>query len=434
MQKKNKMGLWTLTSLVTGNMIGSGVFMLPSDLARIGTISLLAWVFTACGALTLAIVFSKMSSLVPKTGGPYIYAQVAFGDFIGFQTAYNYWIALWIGNAAIAVALIGYLCVFFPSLVNPVFGTTLSIAIVWLLTIINIKGVRPASILQLITTILKFLTLLLIAIFGWWYFNPSFITKFFNLTNQSNFSAFSTAATLTMWTFIGVESASIPAGFVTNPRRNIPLATIFGTLIAAGIYITSSTALMGMLPPEVLAASTSPFAAAASLILGKWGELFIAAGAVISCFGALNGWILLQGQVPLAAAHDRLMPKFFAKQNKNKIPVGGLVISSFLISILLLLTAKLNLIEQFRLLILIAAVTQLLAYFYTAVAEIIILPQKEKLTFGNTMQLIVAGLAICYSFWAIFGSGKNIIFYVAMIFFSSVPLYTWIHYKKRLKR
>ena len=257
-KKPGKLGLCMLTTLVAGNMIGSGIFLLPSSLASIGSISLLSWCFTAVGAFLLAIVFSKMSLLVPKTGGPYAYAQAGFGQYIGFQTAYNYWVAIWVGNAAIALAMVGYLVVFFPGLHNPLASCLCAIAVLWLLTLVNIVGVRSAGMLQLVTTILKFLPLLLIALLGWTYFHPSYLTHSFNISGHSNFRAFSHAATLTMWTFIGVESATVPAASVDNPRRNIPLATLFGTLIAAVIYIASSTALMGMLPANVLAASSAP--------------------------------------------------------------------------------------------------------------------------------------------------------------------------------
>ncbi|MCK4609131.1 MAG: amino acid permease, partial [Gammaproteobacteria bacterium] len=299
-QNNKKLGLWMLTTLVAGNMIGSGVFLLPANLASIGSISLLSWGITALGAFFLAMVFAKMSVLVPKTGGPYAFAQAGFGEFVGFQTAYNYWIAIAIGNAAIAIAMVSYLADLWPILNQPLYSATTAIVTVWLLTAVNLKGVRMVGFTAMVTTILKLVPILLVAIFGWWHFHPEYLTHSFNVTHHSNFSALSHAATLTLWAFVGVESATVPASSVLNPKRDIPIATLLGTLIAAVVYIASSTAIMGMIPASVLAHSTSPFAAAAGIIFGKWGDWIIAAGAAISCFGSLNGWILIQGQVPMA--------------------------------------------------------------------------------------------------------------------------------------
>jgi len=426
MKKSEKLGLWMLTALVTGNIIGSGILMLPADLARVGSISLLAWIFTAGGALALSLVFAKMSNLLPKIGGPYAYSHAAFGDFIGFQTAYNYWIMVLIGNAAVAIAAIGYLRVFFPCLHSPLLGTTVAIGMVWIFTAINLRSVQAAGITQIITTILKFIPLLAVAILGWWYFHPTYITQNFNVTHTSNFSAFSYAATLTLWTFIGLESATIPADSTENPKRNIPLATILGTAIAMFIYFASTAALMGMIPHEILVNSTSPFAAANAVIFGKWGEWIAAAGAIISCLGVLNGWILIQGQMPMAAAADRLFPKIFNKRNKHNIPVSGQIISSIIVSLMLLATTNPSLIDQFQILILLATVIALLSYLYTAVAEIILLPKEGFKQRKNITQIIIAIFAAAYSFWAIFGSGKDIIFYLAILVFSSVPLYAWL--------
>lgn len=430
--KKNKLGFVMLTALVAGNMIGSGVFMLPSEIARIGSVGLLSWVFTAIGALFLALIFAKMSLLVPKTGGPYAFAYAGFGEFIGFQTAYFYWIVVWIGNAAIAIAMMGYVRALFPGITfSTTVETMIMIAVVWVLTITSVIGIRSAGLMQLITTILKFIPLLIIALFGWLYFHPEYITSSFNISTKSNFSAFSYAATLTMWAFIGVESATVPASSVIKPERNIPLATLVGTSIAAIFYILCAVAIAGMLPASVLAKSAFPFAAATKLIFGRWGEIIVAAGAAISCLGALNGWIILQGQVPLAAAEDHLFPKVFAKRNRKEVPYFGLIISSVLITILLIGTATPNLVAQFELITLLAATTSLIAYLYTTVAAMILLPHEEKNYFKRIFYLIVALLATIYAFWAIFGSGKDMMFYVTFFIFTSIPLYIFAHWRRR---
>ncbi|MBN2690008.1 MAG: amino acid permease [Gammaproteobacteria bacterium] len=416
-----KLGLWTLTALVAGNMVGAGIFLFPANLASIGSISLYSWGFTALGAFLLAVVFSKMSLLIPKSGGPYAYARAGFGDFIGFQTAYGYWLSIWISNAAIALAATNYMAVFWPILQHPLPNCFVAIAILWVFTIINACGVRAAGVTQLITVILKFIPLLAIAIFGWFYFHPSYIVDSYNVTGQSNFHAVSEGAALTLWAFIGLESATIPVDLVNNPSRNIPLATFLGTLLAALVYILSSTVIMGMIPGVILAKSISPFAAAADMIFGHWGKWIIAIGAIISCVGSLNGWVLLQGQMPMAVADDRLFPKIFAKRSKKGVPVRGLIVTSLLITSFLLFTISPNLVEQFKFIVLIATLVTLLPYFYTSFAEIICL--QHEFGFKKAAHILVAILAALYVFWAIVGSGERVFFYGSILIFSGIPLY-----------
>lgn len=428
MATKNKLGLFMLIALVTGNMVGSGAFMIPTELARVGSIGLVSLLFTAAGAICLALVFAKMSLLVPKAGGPYAYAYAGFGEYIGFQTAYYYWIAVWIGNAAIVVAAIGYLDVFFPISNSLMAKTLCSIAIIWTLTIINIIGVRFAGGFQIITTILKFSPLAIIGTLGWFYFNPEYLTQNFNVTSGTTLSTFSFAATLTMWLFVGVESATIPTDAVHNPQKNIPLATLIGTGFAAIIYILSNTAIFGMIPTESLATSTHPFATATGIIFGAWGKIFVGLAAIISCLGALNGWMLLSSHIPLAAAYDNLFPKVFGKCNRDGTPVFGLVITSILMTILLLGMTFLDLIQQFELLILIASTTSLVAYFYTSIAEIILLP-KNSMTRKNLLHIFVAIIGAVYSFWAILGSSKEIIFYLTAFILLTIPFYALLKWK-----
>lgn len=403
-------------------MVGSGAFLIPAELARIGSIGLLSLVFTVGGALCLALVFSKMSLLIPKTGGPYVYANAGFGEYMGFQTAYYYWVGAWVGNAAIVVAALGYLDVFFPVLNNPVNKNVTILTIIWSLTFVNIIGVRFAGFIQILTTILKFTPLLIITVLGWWYFHPEYLTQNFNVTSESNFSTFSLGITLTLWLFVGVESATVPADSVENPKRNIPLATLIGTAVAAMIYILSNTAIFGMLPNEVLANSTSPFATATEIIFGTGGKLFVAFGAIVACLGTLNGWTLVAAQIPMAAAKDGWFPKAFAKCSQPGVPTFGLITTSTLISILVIGSSYLNLIEQFNFLILSASTTCLVAYFYTASAQIILLP-KKRLDRKTIFHLVVALLAAIYSFLAILGSTKEVIFLLTAFLLFTIPLY-----------
>ena len=425
-----------LTALVVGNMIGSGVFLLPASLAHYGTVTIFSWIGTAIGAMLLALVFAKLSTLFPKTGGPYIYCREGFGNFIGFQVAYNYWVYMWVGNAAIAVAFTGYLGTFWPTLsTDRLLAFFVTAGAVWVLTVINIVGVRFAGLFQLILTILKFVPLLLISIIGIFFISRVNLSAF-NMSGESNLQAFSSGAMLTLWAFLGLESASIPADEVKDPKKNIPRATLNGTLLAALVYILSTIAIMGVIPAETLKNSTAPFAELAEAIFGPGGGFAMAAAAVISCLGALNGWILLQGQIPMAAARDALFPRKFASQSSSGAPVFGVILSSVLVTLLLVLNFNKNLVDQFTFIISLAVLAAIMAYLYTSVAEFVIYikhPSKaEKL--GMTKSLCIASLAFLYTFWMVVSAGQEIVFYGALLMFTSIPIYGLMEWNKTQKR
>ncbi|MHA4812645.1 amino acid permease, partial [Flavitalea flava] len=264
---ENKLGLWTSTSLVIGNMVGSGVFLLPGALASFGGISLLGWLFSSAGALLLAIVFSRLSKLLPHAdGGPYAYTRSGFGDFSAFIVAWGYWISVWCTNATISVSLVGALSTFFPVLAdNSLLAILTSLSAIWFLTWVNTRGIKASGRMQLITTILKMIPLILVAVAGlfflhWKNFSP------FNISGQSDLSAITSTATLTFFAFLGMECATIPAGNVENPEVTIPRATILGTVITTLVYILGTISVMGIIPSKDLQHSITPFADVAVLI------------------------------------------------------------------------------------------------------------------------------------------------------------------------
>lgn len=430
---RQHLSLWMLIALVTGNMIGSGIFLLPSALANFGTISLLSWVFTSFGALMIALVFANLSSVMPRAGGPYAYCREAYGEFLGFQVAYNYWITLWVGGSAIAVAFASYLGFFWPLLLsNHLAAFFVSAGAVWVMTIINIIGVRHAGIFQLITTILKLLPLLLVGSLGLLFIQKPNLAQF-NISGLSNFSALSGAATLTLWAFIGLEAATIPAENVSNPHRTIPMATIIGVLITAVVYLLSTFAVMGIVPVEKLAHSSAPFAEAATVIFGPLGAVLVAAGAVLSCLGALNGWVLLQGQIPMAAARDEIFPKQFAYKSRFGTPVVGLIFTSILMTLLLLSTVGFGLVQQFTFIVLLATFASLIPYLFTTVAQFIFFIRKGRAAAAGgkiILNICIATLATIYSIWAFFGAGKVIFFYGSLLFLTGVPIYAVMKFSK----
>lgn len=423
---KKPLGFWRLTSLVAGNMIGSGIFLLPDDLARIGAASFIAWGITILGTFCLALLFSRLSQIVQQNGGPYAYARDGLGNFTGFQTAYNHWIAIWVSNIALVVALIGYLATFFPLLLNPIYAVALAITILWLLTFINMTGMHRAGALQLCLTIIKLIPLIGIALIGFWYFNPAYIKEYFALPSY-NYSHITGAASLTLWAFIGVESAAIPRSFVENPRRNIPLATFIGTATAAIVYIATATMLMGLMPQQTLGASPSSFVTAAEMLCGQWGKWIMLVGAAISCFGCMHGWIMLQGQVTLAAAEHKLFPRIFAFKNKHGIPSAGLIVTAILQTVILLTTLNKNAKEQFHIILLMASLAALIPYLYTAIAALPILQREsaEKKRCWDKVLLLIATLTVGYSFWSIAISEPKVILYGSILVLVSAILYGW---------
>ena len=431
MSDQHKMGPFMLTMLVAGSMMGSGVFLLPANLAHIGSISTWGWLVTVVGAVALALIFSKLGLINPKAGGPYAYAKEAFGDYLGFQTIYIYWFANWVGNVAIAVAGVSYLAYFFPTLKDPIHGTIASIIAVWIFTSINFYGARFLGRVQSTTTLFMFVPILGTAILGWFWFKPEIFNAAYNVSGHSNFNAISHAASLTLWAFIGVESASVSAGVVRNPSKNIPLATMFGTILAAIAYVLSSTAIMGIVPNKALALSDAPFSVAARYALGPIAGDITAACAVIACLGSLGGWMLLVGQSSKAAADDKLFPHIFSVVNARNVPVPGLMITGILMTLLLLFTMAPHMNEQFATITLIAVLLTLLPYLYSSVAMIII-GYRKKLDLKDYRRfLVIALIATIYIFWAISGAGNKIVLYGMMAMLISIPTYAWVLWNRK---
>lgn len=429
---KRTMGLWMATALVVGNMIGSGVFLLPASLAAAaGPISIVAWGFTGIGAMLLALVFARMSGVLPNTGGPYVYARRAFGDFVGFQTAWGYWIAAWAGNAAITVAFVGYLAVFWPAVgTNNLLGALVGIGLIWLLTAVNVIGVREGAMVQLVTTVLKFVPLAVIGIVGLFFVKGGNYTPF---APHGTGSAISAAAPLTLWAFIGLESAAVAAGEVRDPEKTIPRATVIGTALATLVYILSTVAIMGIIPTGELANSSSPFADAAGQIFGGGWDKVFALVAMAATFGALNGWILLQGRVPLAAAEDGLFPKEFARvHGERRTPVFGLVVSSVLLSALMLMNYTKGLVDAFTFVLLLATLTTLVPYAYAAAAQAYLYFTEPELFERKRFvrDTVIATLAFAYSVWAIAGSGDDVIAKGFVLLLCGIPVYLLVRWRQ----
>lgn len=428
-----KLGLWMVTALVVGNMIGSGIFLLPASLGPFGGISILGWLVSAGGAVLMALVFARLSRLVPKTGGPYTFTREGFGDFPGFVVAWCYWISIWTTNAAIAVAFASYMSVFWDALnASTALAAGVALVTLWVLTIVNVIGVHTAGVVQLVTTIVKIIPLVGIALFGLFYVDPSHFVPF-NASDESGFWAVTATVPLTMWAFLGLESGSTPAEHVHKPERTIPRATILGTVVTAAIYILGTVAVMGLIRPSDLSTSLAPFADAATAMWGSWARYVVGAGAVVSCFGALNGWLLLQGQIPLAAARDGLFPASFARVSARNTPAWGLVVSSILASILLISSYSEGLVRQFTIIILLATFYTLIAYVFCSLSEIMLyIKTPERSSRPRLTGAIVLSLLACaFSIWGIAGSGVVTVYWGFLLMMAGVPVFVWIQGRRR---
>ena len=418
-------GFWTAVALVMGNMIASGVFLLPASLAPFGGISMGGWMVSTAGAVLLALVFARLSGFNPAAGGPYAFTRAAFGELPAFLVAWGYWISVWCANAAIAVAFVGYLDPFIPSLVrSPVSAAALAVGAVWTLTAVNVWGVRAAGNIQLVTTILKVVPLVAIGVAGIWVLNPSHFAV--SDTSVRGVAAGVTATTtLTLWAFLGLECATIAAGSIRDPERTIPRATIVGTLLAAVIYIVSTIGVMGVLSREALAQSTAPFADAARVLAGGGAAQVVALGAAISCFGALNGWILVVGQLPLAVARDGLFPLAFGRLSARGTPARGMILAGILTSTLIVMNYSRGLVDLFTFVILLATLSTLVPYAFSSLAGFMLQRSDPRMRMSGGASAI-ALLAFGYSLWAIGGAGAEVVYWGFLLLLSGLPVYVWV--------
>lgn len=430
MRHTEKIGFWIAVALVMGNMIGSGIFLLPSSLAPYGVVGLFGWIVSAAGSIALALVFARLSRFDPAPGGPYAFTRLAFGDLAGFIVAWGYWISVWCGNAAIAIAFVGYLEPFMPNVVHaPASAAMAAIVAVWVLTAVNVAGVREAGQVQAVTTVLKIVPLVAVGLVGVVVADATHFTMAPAASAGGGggvAAALATSVTLTFWAFGGLESATIPAGSIENPERTIPRATIVGTLLCTAIFILGTVGVMGVVAPDTLAAAPAPFADAARAMFGGWAGWLVAAGAAIACFGALNGWILIASQVSLAIASDRLFPRVFSRVSANGTPVHGLVISSALTTVLIVLNSSGTLVHVFTFLILLGVLAALVPYAFSALAELVLERRRGQVSGQASRRAsVIAVLAFAYSLWAIIGSGLEVIGWGTLLLVAGLPVY-WL--------
>ena len=408
-----KLGLAMCVALVMGNMIGSGVFLLPASLAPFGWNGVAGWVITIAGALALAVVLARLTVAFPEASGPTAFVQLAFGRVPSFMIGWAYWVSVWTANVTLAVAAVSFLSLFAPALGDHMALSTL--ALIWIVTAINWRGARAAGRFQIVTLLIKLIPLLTVIVlipiaFG--SETPVVTTPFpaegFSLT------AVSGSAILTLWALLGFESASVATDKVKDPVVTIPRATIIGTLATGILYLIVCSAVALMLPADEVATSDAPFALFAETYWGHGPALFIAAFAAISAIGALNGFTLIQAELPATLARQGLFPAWFARTNRHGTPVAALLIASTLATACVVLNSNKSTAEMFTFMAILSTSVTLWLYLSCAAAALRL-----------RVAIPVALVGLAYSVWTRWGAGLTVRAMSLIVMVAGLPLYWW---------
>ena len=431
LELKRELGLAAAVAIVVGNCIGSGIFTSAASLAIASNpkTAIIAWVITAVGSLLIALSFASLGTALPRTGGPIVYTRAAFGDFAGFLIAWTYWIGAWVGNAAIITAFMLYFTYFVPGATTPILAFLITSGVLWVFTIINILSVKGAGKVSIVTTILKVGALVVFVIIAALHFNPAMLGTVSSV-KVSGMNTLPAAIAIALWAFVGIESATIPAGEIKNPQKNIRKSTIYGTLIAAAVYIIVSIVGMGVLDQSSLAGSNAPLADIINAATGgTWGGNFIALGAIVSTLGASSGWILTTARSAFGASEDKLFPAIFGKIHpKYMTPVASLIISGLAANLLLILNYMSTLNAAFNFMILLATLSFLPAYAFSAAADIVLLKNHSSdfNLFSFLKNSFFALLAFGYSIYAIYGTGAKVVMYGFILMLAGIPIYLFM--------
>ncbi|MFE4414664.1 amino acid permease [Streptomyces sp. NPDC056821] len=420
-----RFGLPVATALVMGNIIGGGIFLLPASVAPYGTVSLVAFGVLTLGAIALALVFGRLAERNPRTGGPYVYAREAFGEFAGFLAAWAYWITTWVSNAALAVAAVGYLDVLVPVNNHRWTACLAALALQWLPALANFAGTRYVGAVQLVATVLKFVPLLLVAVGGLFFFDPRNLGPFHE-GGGSTIGAVSAAAAILLFSYLGVESAAVSAGEVKDARRNVGRATVIGTMGAALVYLLGTLSVFGTVAHDRLVKSTAPFSDAVNAMFGgSWGGWAVALAALVSMTGCLNGWTLLSAQTPYAAARDGLFPAAFARRRRG-VPTFGVAVTVVLASLLTVYNYTSGSAKVFEVLVLVTTFTATVPYLLAAAAQIfhLVSGRRERVDRARLVRdAVVAGGAAAFSLCLVAGAGYAAVYQGVLFLFAGVLVY-----------
>jgi putrescine:ornithine antiporter len=405
---KKKMNVVQLTFIVAVNMMGSGIIMLPTNMAKVGAISLLSWIVTAVGSMAIAYGFAQAGLFNQREGGMSAYAEDAYGKSGFFIVFFLYFVSLAIGNVAIGISAVGYMAGFFPWLASTPVATTIGvIGLLWLTTVANFGGPSLTGKIGSVTVWGVILPVGLLSLIGWFWFKSSTFAEAWNPQGLTLAQGMGSSIALTLWAFLGMESAAQNSAAVENPKRDVPLACLFGTLGAAVIYILSTTVIQGIVPNKELAESTGPFGLAYSHMFNPTVGSIVMGLAVLACLGSLLGWQFTISQTAKSAADQRMFPSFFSKVNRMEAPVIGMIVMGIVQSLMALSTASPTLSETFGVLVSLAVVTNVIPYI-VALSALPLMMRSAGVEEGKyRLNVAIALVAMLYSTYAIYASGKD---------------------------
>src|SRR5580704_11355796 len=402
-QQTKQMNLVQLTFIVAVNMMGSGIIMLPTNMAKVGAISLLSWVVTALGSMAIAYGFAQAGLFNQRPGGMSAYAEDAYGKSGYFLVFFLYFFSLAIANVAIAISAVGYLATFIPWLSSTPIATCLGvIVLLWLTTIANFGGPSVTGRIGSVTVWGVIIPVGILSLIGWFWFKPEIFSAAWNPKGLSLLEGMGSSISLTLWAFLGMESAAQNSAAVENPKRDVPLACMFGTLGAAVIYILSTTVIQGIVPNPELAKSTGPFGTAYAHMFSPAIGSIIMALAVVACLGSLLGWQFTIAATGKAAADERMFPSFFSKVNRMGAPITGMTVLGIVQSLLALSTISPTLSKQFTALVHLAVVTNVVPYIIALSALMVMMQAAEVPETKYRRNVAVVLVAMLYSVYAIF--------------------------------
>ena len=420
------LGIGACTAIVVGNMVGSGFYLSPSAMAPYGILAILSWVVMGAGAICLGLTFARLSRISPATGGPYAYSRIGYGDFAGFLVAWGYWISIWASLPAIAVAFTGSLFKFVPSFQgNRPMAVIITIGVMWLIVFTNLRGVKAAGVVAEVTTYSKLVPFAAISLIGLFFIKRGNLSEF-NPSGHSFLASAATLAPLTMFAYLGLESATVPAGDVKDPARTIPRSTILGVSIAALLYVLGTAVVLGVVPREELVKSAAPFADAARIMWGGWAAVIVGVAVMISSLGALTGWTLLMGQVPMAAAKDRLFPALFGRVSSRGVPAFGIIFSAILATALILVQASGSggFSAFYSLVVNLATMTAVVPYAFCALSVGLVAARAA----GNgkvPKVSVVEWIAFVFALFTLYGCGAEAVLYGFVLLMLGIPVYVW---------
>ncbi len=406
-------GFWTATALIVGGMIGSGIFLMPSVLAPYGWTSVAAWGVSIGGAMAVAYTLARLARSLPAAPGAVAAIGEVLGPLPGVMIGWSYWVATWASVAAIAIAATSYLAVFLPGLnANPLIGALVSVGLIWALTLLNLSGAKRAGEFQVVTTVLKLAPLLVVAVIGVWLDATGKAAPLPVPAPRTLLAGLSAAVALTLFPLLGFEAAGIAAARVRNPARNVMRATIVGTLVTGLLYVVVCSAIILLLPPRAVAASPAPFQLFVETFWGRGPAVSVALFAAIAAIGALNGWTLIEGEVPLSMARAGLLPRWFGRVSRRDVPVRVMVLSSLLASALVLSNASATLGGVFTFAALLSTCASL--WLYTAICVAALL---------RRVAVVTASVGLPFALFAFWGAGYEASGLSLLLMLTAVPVY-----------